>query len=325
MNSSDFYASSLPRADVYTDLNSLERIKYDEDKDAAIKKVAQQFEALFLQMMLKGMRKSNAVFEEGNLLNSSESQYFRDLHDQQLSLSLSHGKGIGIADVLYRQLTSNKSNQNTAVETNFRLDNVATIAHTTKQSESKAIDQSSKAASEATPVSQRKAIASSPEAFIKLVSPLAQQAAQKIGVDKNLLIAQTALETGWGKFVLANENGLSSNNLFNIKSNSNWQGKELLVQSLEFENSTFQPKLSSFRSYETIAESFEDYANFILTHDRYKNARDQAKSPEGYIKELHAAGYATDPHYSDKVLEVYKRVSLQNTELAKGAQGIPRS
>ncbi len=323
MNISNTFSTSHSQADIFTDLNGVEKIKYEEDKDVAIKKVAQQFEALFVQMMLKGMRKTNAVFEEGNFLNSSESQYFRDLHDQQLSLSLSHGNGIGIAEVLYRQLSGNETSTALPTDQEYtiaELRKIDTPISTVNENSFHSLESikvnkkvtTSREVEEghaSTQAAERIAIADSPSEFVKMIESSAQKAANKLGVDKNLLMAQAALETGWGKYILADKSGQSSNNLFNIKASRDWNGEKISVKSLEFINNTFKPLQSSFRSYANISQSFDDYTNFILNNQRYEKAVKSAADPENFIESIHKAGYATDPDYSKKVLEIFKRIS----------------
>lgn len=91
----------------YTDLNRLGNLKYGEQRDSEenIRKVAQEFEALFIGEMLKAMRSANDVLADDNLFNTNESKTYRDMHDQQLAVTMAQGKGIGMADVLVRQMT----------------------------------------------------------------------------------------------------------------------------------------------------------------------------------------------------------------------------
>lgn len=87
-------------------LNSITRMSNTEEGEAeALKQVARQFESMFVGMMLKSMRDANSVFEEDNPLNSNESKFYRQMFDDQLALSMTQGKGIGLADNIYRQLS----------------------------------------------------------------------------------------------------------------------------------------------------------------------------------------------------------------------------
>lgn len=360
--------------DVYTDLSGLQQLKAEQDKDQALKKVAQQFESMFINLMMKNMRSANAVFEEDSLFNSKESQFFRDMHDQQLSLTMAHGKGIGIADALYRQMSRSygeESGDQSGDESGERKGEVASEALKENKGLEKgalnphdlnarmhaminqsSVNQANSALSHkegertlhsstlqksplptsASPLRQhaaeqvasskvkgksvddRVAIADSPREFVEKLLPYARKAAQIMGVDHYLLIAQSALETGWGKFVLSNEEGNSSHNLFNIKKGLS---KQASVQhaTLEFRDGTLTKENAEFRVYDDIASSFEDYVQFVQDNSRYEEACKVAEDSYAYISQLHKAGYATDPEYSDKVLRVFKQVKQLAEEL----------
>ncbi len=146
----------------------------------------------------------------------------------------------------------------------------------------------------------------SPSDFINKLKPLAKKAAQLLGVSSKVLLAQAALETGWGKFVIKDKSGQSSFNLFNIKSDHRWDGSEVAKQTLEFEQGMPVKKVANFRAYQSFAESFADYAGFVKNSSRYQQAVENADNEEKYIESLHQAGYATDPEYSDKVKRILK-------------------
>ena len=145
----------------------------------------------------------------------------------------------------------------------------------------------------------------SPEQFVNELTPHAIRAAAEIGVDARLLLAQAALETGWGRSVINDSSGRSSHNLFGIKADPAWEGPVVTVGSLEFEDGVMVRHKSAFRSYESYADSFRDYLDFLRSNPRYGKALEHAESPEAYARELQRAGYATDPHYADKILGIY--------------------
>ena len=317
-------SGTFANTDSYNDLNALQSIKTEDNRDEALKQVAQQFESLFVHMMLKGMRSANAVFEEGNMMNSQESKFFRDMHDQQLSLNLTKGRGIGIADVLYRQL---KEGQTIQREQEYQPINRS--SKTTPDSHlpiGKVISSSVSPTSDSllnneplitetysgSSLGKRAAIAASPQEFIQQLSPYAEMAAKELGVDKNILLAQSALETGWGKYVLADQHG-SSNNLFNIKASADWHGDKVTIHSLEHKNGVFSKDLSNFKKYQDIAQSFSDYVNLIKGQARYSEAINRAEEPADYIEAIHKAGYATDPDYAEKVLNIYHRIQKSDS------------
>lgn len=285
--------SATAVTDVYTDLNGLRQLRGSTDKDEALKKVAQQFESMFINMMLKNMRSANAVFEEDSLFNSKESEFYRDMHDQQLSLTLAHQNGFGIAEALYRQMSSNYG-----VDKENGADKDSDRAESIKQS----FDSISKSGI------QRASVSETPEEFIRMLLPKVKQAGNELGVDPEIIVAQAALETGWGSRVVADENGKSSNNLFNIKAGSQWRGDSVPVKTLEYRDGTFKPEVDEFRRYESMDESIRDYVNLIKRGDHYQEAL-QAESGGEYLKKLQQAGYATDPAYADKILSVYDKIT----------------
>nr|MBX2858527.1 rod-binding protein [Cellvibrionaceae bacterium] len=200
---------TAPPTDVYTDLNGLNRIKQEKSDDKALKKVAQQFESMFINILMKSMRSANAVFEEGSMFNSSESGFYRDMYDQQLSVTLSQKKGIGIADTLYKQMQN-------------RYLNPARAAITQPSQERFGQANAANPAVEQAPASGTNKF-NTPEDFVNGLLPLAEKAAQRLGVDAGYLVAQSALETGWGSKIINDDSG-SSFNLFNIKASRDWQG-----------------------------------------------------------------------------------------------------
>jgi flagellar protein FlgJ len=151
----------------------------------------------------------------------------------------------------------------------------------------------------------------SPEDFVAKVKPYADKAAERLGVDSRVLIAQAALETGWGRHVIHRESGESSFNLFNIKAGSDWQQDQVSVSTIEFNQGVARHEQAQFRVYPDMAASFEDYTSFIGERQRYAGAVEKAENPYAYLKELQAAGYATDPDYADKVWRVFNSDAVQ--------------
>ena len=278
-------AQALPQTDVYTNLQGLQSIARDGDQEEGLKKVAQQFESMFINLMLKNMRQANAVFEEDSLFNSKESDFYRDMHDHQLSLTLAHGKGFGIAETLYRQMSQNYAGS---------ADKQGQM--TVPQVEGKVS------------TANRSEFAATPESFIEKIMPYVKKAASKLGVEADILAAQAALETGSGKKMLANDNGKVSNNLFNIKKDAGWQGESLSVNTLEHKNGVFQKEKSEFKSYASIADSVSDYVQFLTNGTRYKKALESSGNSLDFVKQLQNAGYATDPNYAEKIYSVYSRI-----------------
>ncbi|MFM7273739.1 MAG: glucosaminidase domain-containing protein, partial [Gammaproteobacteria bacterium] len=144
------------------------------------------------------------------------------------------------------------------------------------------------------------------KSFVEALAPHAREAAARLGVDHRLLIAQAALETGWGQSILGDSAGRSSMNLFNIKAGSYWQGPSVGVKTLEFRDGAPRPERARFRAYGSFAESFGDYANLLLGNGRYRDAVDNAANPAAFVQGLTRGGYATDPAYASKVLRLFR-------------------
>ncbi|TBU96816.1 flagellar assembly peptidoglycan hydrolase FlgJ [Stutzerimonas kirkiae] len=376
----------------YTDLNRLNEMKVGKDRDSEqnTRKVAQEFESLFLNEMLKSMRSATEVLAKDNPFNSPTAKHYQDMHDQQLSVSLSrNGGGIGIADVLVRQLnqqaqTSGRSNpfaqtdaQSTAAAAqpeaqsprsvatglssgeqrdDSRLLNQRRLALPGKLSERIAANVSATATASgaaadtgvqttlsgerwesatAFAAPQDKPLVTgpsktrfdSPEEFIATMLPMAEQAAGRLGVDARYLVAQAALETGWGKSMIRQKDGSNSHNLFGIKS-TGWQGESAQVTTTEYVNGAPVKERAGFRAYSSFEQSFNDYVALLQNNDRYRNAvavADRTGDSEGFMRELQRAGYATDPNYAKKVNQIARRVQTYQTIAAADVSQTLRS
>lgn len=291
-------------ADIYTDFSSLAKLKKEaKDKTPeAIKAVAKQFESVFVGMMLKSMRQVKLA---DGILDSSQSDFYRDMYDQQLSIHLSGEQGMGLADVIERQLTPDSKNNVVKAQGIADYERRRLINHAAKNSQS-----SVEIESMITDLKNHSIV--SVEDFVNQLRPYAEQASKKLGVDANILLAQSALETGWGKSVIKMSDGTSSFNLFNIKAGKSWDGEQAKVETLEYKEGIAKKEVSGFRVYESYQQSFDDYVDFIKTNPRYSNAIKMAENVEQYMHELQQAGYATDPNYADKVIKVYQGKAINN-------------
>ncbi|WFC63203.1 flagellar assembly peptidoglycan hydrolase FlgJ [Pseudomonas sp. REST10] len=361
----------------FTDLNRLNQFKVGGDSEQNIRKVAQEFESLFMNEMLKAMRSANAAFGEGNFMNSNESKTYQDMYDQQLAVTLSkEGRGIGLADVLVRQMskikqpssrpnpfaqveqpvaatsatTTDKTADKVASAEGFRDDVallnrrrlavpgkladrlLAGIVPSAGEGEGKTLSgndwipaQSSAAPrgkalslgnSDALtgrriaqpPLAPGKAAFSSPQEFVATMLPMAEAAAEKIGVDPRYLVAQAALETGWGKSIIRTGDGQSSHNLFGIKTHNSWDGESARVLTTEYQGGKAVRETANFRAYDSYAQSFDDYVSFLQNNGRYEKALSSTDNPERFVKELQQAGYATDPQYARKISQIARKM-----------------
>jgi len=291
--------ANVQHADVYTDFNGLAKLRTEAKQKTpeAIKEVAEQFESIFVGMMLKSMRA--AKLTEGGLMDNDQSKMFQDMYDQQLSLELSGDSGIGLADVIAKQL-SPKVHQPSDI---LNLESYQSRPVRMKDSIIHSFD--------------NERITSKQE-FVQKLQFSAKKAAKELGVDAQVLLAQAALETGWGKNINQLDGGKSSFNLFNIKANSGWKGKQAVVNTLEFNHGVARQEKAKFRAYDNYEASFADYVQFIKQTPRYHKALEQGHDAAQYMHELQAAGYATDPKYADKVMRVYqdKALSMDKNSVA---------
>jgi flagellar protein FlgJ len=299
-------------ASVYTDFSGLAalRAKAANHQEDALDEVARQFEALFLQQMLKEMRKANLA--EG-IFDSSQSQFYRDMYDQQLSLHLSKGGGLGLTEVLKRQLGGTDTR---TLAARPGLDNLPLLSSGQAampisgalQAQPMPLDGRVRSAvgspaATARPHAQEAGFTGADD-FVQRLRPHAREAARMLGVNPDVLIAQAALETGWGKRQMSFPDGRPACNLFGIKANAGWQGDRVAVSTLEYEGGVAVRKREPFRAYGSYRESFLDYANFIVSNPRYGKALRVADDPRAYFSELQKAGYATDPGYANKLTAV---------------------
>ncbi len=157
------------------------------------------------------------------------------------------------------------------------------------------------------PLAPNKAFTDS-DAFVATMLPMAEQAARRIGVDPRYLVAQAALETGWGKSVMRNSDGSSSHNLFGIKATGSWQGEQARAITSEFRDGQFVKETAAFRSYDSYQDSFHDLVTLLQSNARYQGALDAADNPEQFARELQKAGYATDPGYAKKIISIAQQM-----------------
>ncbi|MDX1678389.1 flagellar assembly peptidoglycan hydrolase FlgJ [Arsukibacterium sp.] len=330
---------SLTKTQVsYHDVNSLQHIKTaaKSDEKAGLRQAAEQFEAIFMSMLLTSMRKANSAFEAEGMMNSQTTEFYRDMHDSQLATDLAQKGALGLADLLVAQLDptagisrgrkdSELNMPGTAMlnplpprpDINRKLNNTE-ISSGVKQTLQSIADLpagkppvASASSASADAIKPADWQISSPQDFVRKLLPAAKQAARALGLDPMAMIAQAALETGWGQRMIKTAKGDNSFNLFGIKANNNWQGDSAVVDTLEFRGGVAQKEQARFRSYQTPEQSLQDYARFITGNPRYQQALQLTAEPAAYFNELQAAGYATDPEYARKIMAVYQSPTFE--------------
>ena len=354
--------STASPSQAYTDLNSLNDLKRraQQKDDSALKDVSKQFEQLMLSMMMKSVRDANATLSsEDDVFNSSQVQFYQGMFDQQMTLDLANRGGIGLAEVIERQLSKDYSHSiiskrsdddqeklikvdpkslqamldkevhrvmnhvdvalPTAVTAAGRIEPMVTGKNDNSQEADTAevanVDASRFAAQAQQSADQSDGLAlgtrrfETPQEFVEAVMPLAEKASKALGVDPRVLVAQSALETGWGKHIIRDQEGVSSNNLFNIKSGRSWDGSSVSVNTLEYVDGLAKQERAPFRAYSDMDSSFDDYVRLIQNSDRYQTAREAVQNPSSYLHALQDAGYATDPQYANKVENIMGRLN----------------
>ena len=292
-------------------LDALRKEAFGDNQEAALREAAKQFEAIFLNMVLGSMRKANDVFAEGNMLNSRYGNMYRDMYDQQLTSELSSQGSLGLADMMVKQL-SGKADLNRSERYGANLGE-ARVASKNKVSDQGGIDAGlyyGATRVNTAKLSDGEARFNSPQDFIDAVRPHAEKVAAEHGLNADVLVAQAALETGWGQRMIPGRHGGSSNNLFNIKADQRWSGDKSHVATLEFDGEVAKKERAAFRSYQNVEQSLQDYVEFIKGHPRYQQALQVADDPKQYAQQLQQAGYATDPQYADKIQAVLNRIAL---------------
>ncbi len=350
----------LQASRVYTDFQGMGalRTRAREGSPEALKVAAKQFEAYLVQQLLRASREASL---DGGVLGNEGGGHYEDLFDKQLALSVTSGRGLGIADLLVQQLgrgtdESATSADDTPAETAPaepvpvapQAREPVLVHHETaskapegspkapegspgapmtllpQQGTSAGPDGSGFAADavggglpallagggESAPAEPTPARFASAEDFVAAVMPHARRVGTELGVDPRLLVAQAALETGWGQSIIRNGDGSSSHNLFNIKAHSSWDGPVASVRTREFIRGSETMVRAEFRSYDSFADSFRDYVDFLRSNPRYRTALTQTHDPEAFARSLQTAGYATDPSYADKIMSIYSTERL---------------
>ena len=272
-----------PSAKLALDTQSLEQLRAQarHSPDQALKAAAQQFESVFLNMMLKSMRE--ATPQEG-MFDSEQTRMFTGMLDQQLAQNMA-SRGVGLADIMVRQLRGQMAE---AGESGQGIGASSSIgALPSAYSENAQQD------------------------FVSRMLPYAVQASQTSGIPRQLMLGQAALESGWGKREIRMADGGNSFNLFGIKASGDWNGKVAEVMTTEYKNGVAHKQIEKFRAYSSYAEAFQDYADLISGNPRYAGVMQRRGNIPGMVQALQDAGYATDPQYAEKLARVMGQMALK--------------
>ncbi|GAB3459717.1 flagellar assembly peptidoglycan hydrolase FlgJ [Massilia terrae] len=268
----------------------------------ALKGAATQFEALFINMMLKSMR--DATPQDG-VLDSQESKTYTSMLDQQMSQTLAK-RGIGLADMLVRQMTAQQVNQQALALSGEQ----GASAPAAGSASGLTLDPAALAKSIDTGAAETKAADSKRpphvRAFREKLSAQADEAERATGIPAKFMLGQAALESGWGKREIKMADGSTSHNLFGIKAGPGWKGKVATAVTTEYINGKPHTKVEKFRAYDSYAEGFKDYAKMLASNPRYQQVLAHGGDAATFARGLQRAGYATDPQYAAKLTTLIK-------------------
>jgi flagellar protein FlgJ len=378
-------AAGPREASTWLDLQGLQQLKTgsEERRPENVRAVAQQFEQVFLGMMLKSMRDAKLA---DSAMDGEGTRLYQDLYDKQVTLQMAQGRGLGIADMLVRQLAPDPAAKpagsdgadaaavaglsNRARASNPKFGALARAyeavgelmrpsagpappagaANSVRAAaegsmpppvapelagmppqltggqpariEALPSEVSANAAPAARASAASRRFADSPEDFVRKVLPHAVAAAAELGVAPAAIVAQAALETGWGRHVPASTDG-AGHNLFGIKAGAAWAGRQLGRATVEVANGLAVRTQAAFRAYDSVAAGFRDYVNLLRTSERYGAVRGAGEDPARFAHALQAGGYATDPHYARKLLQIVNGSTLREAMAAVGKDTAP--
>jgi flagellar protein FlgJ len=335
--------AAAPR--LYNDVQGLAQLRADaarqtgEANTVAAREAARQFEALFVQMMMKSMRDASAALGAGG------DTTYQEMFDQQIALEMTRGKGLGLADMLMRQLELTGVAGNG--EGTSGAGRALLLAKLAAGGPAPALPRTDPTGVAGTGDTDIAALASghwnpagtvtgpvagsgqdfrpaSPAEFVAAIWPHAQAVARELDLDPRAIVAQAVLETGWGSRQIRDTDGTSGNNLFGIKADGRWTGRRITVQTLEYDGGIPKPERAAFRAYDSLAEGFADYAKFLRDNPRYAEALRNGRDPGRYAAALQAAGYATDPRYARKITDILESPTFREALAGlKGGDRLP--
>lgn len=291
-----------------TSLNKL-KVSAKDQSPESIKEVAKQFEAIFINMVMKSMR---AATPQDGVFDNEQSRTFTAMLDQQLSDNLA-SKGLGLAEVLARQLTKVANVSADAMEQAVSGGKANEPNHSQPVIPSMLLSSAYAAQTHPTPktagLQKPDGLTGASAAFHDRMARHAVKASRETGMPANYMLGQAALETGWGRREIKGSDGTNSHNLFGIKATGNWKGKVVETVTTEYINGVKQKRVEKFRAYDSYADSFKDFANLIQNNPRYQSVMKNLNSIKGYASALQNAGYATDPNYANKLASVINKVT----------------
>lgn len=287
-------------------LNNLKREAAADPKGKALQ-VAKQVEGMFVQMMLKSMRE--ALPQDG-IFSSDSTKMYTSMYDQQIAQEIGK-RGLGMADLIVKQMQPAQEPDETAGTVPMKLDNSFIYSNLP----SNQLEQMVRKAVPRLPVSPSSFPTDSND-FIAQLSQPAQVASQQSGIPHHLILAQAALESGWGQRQILTRDGKPSYNVFGIKAGGDWKGATTDIMTTEYEGGVAKKVRATFRVYGSYMEALSDYVKLLSNNPRYA-AVANAATPEQGARALQAAGYATDPKYAQKLVGMIQQFKNMGEKVVK--------
>ncbi|QIE99203.1 flagellar assembly peptidoglycan hydrolase FlgJ [Pantoea stewartii] len=288
-------------------LNDLKRDVTADPKGKALQ-VAQQVEGIFVQMMLKSMRE--ALPQDG-ILSNEQTKLFTSMYDQQIAQDIGK-RGLGLADIIVKQMEPAKAPDERAGTVPMKLDNSFIMS----TSGATPLEQMVRKAMPRLPAPSPTGLPSDSRDFIAQLTQPAQAASQQSGIPHHLILAQAALESGWGQRQILTRDGKPSYNVFGIKASGNWKGETTDIMTTEYEHGEAKKVRATFRVYSSYFEALNDYVKLLSNNPRYA-AVTNAQSAEQGAQALQAAGYATDPKYAQKLMGMIQQFKSMGEKVVK--------
>lgn len=289
-------------------LNEL-KAKAGQDPAANIRPVARQVEGMFVQMMLKSMRE--ALPKDG-VFSSDSTRLYTSMYDQQIAQQMTAGKGLGLAEMMVKQMTQGQAqpaDDAPQVPMKFPLETVTSY-------QNQALTQLVRKAIPRTTESNDEPLSGDSKDFLAQLSLPAKLASQQSGVPHHLILAQAALESGWGQRQIRRENGEPSFNIFGVKASGGWKGPTTEITTTEYENGEAKKVKARFRVYSSYLEALSDYVGLISRNPRYAAVTTAATAEQG-AQALQNAGYATDPNYARKLTSMIQQLKSMSEKVSK--------
>lgn len=301
--------SSSSVSDAAFDLHSLDTLKRTVKTGApdGIQTVAKQMEGLFIQMMLKSMR--DASFKDG-LFDSQQTEMFTSMYDQQIAQNIAGQNRMGLAEMMVKQM-GGRMEAGEVIQK-------GTPAPYSLQSAKSDVMQSSASQVLTRPLRNLQEGSKNDNFITRLMAP-AIDVARKTGIPHQLIIAQAALESGWGNNEIRTPAGKQSYNLFGIKATPDWKGEKTEITTTEYDNGVPQKIKATFRVYHSYSEALSDYAMLLTSNHRYRNVINSS-TPEGAAKILQSGGYATDPDYAKKIINIIHKLKSEVNQAVESYQ-----